>query len=178
MLIFQGYDMEDAMIINKSSLERGFAHGSVVKNELITLNSNHSYFALDTTNAMAMNILQEDGLPQPGQRLSDEQPFYSYYDHESGKFVTKLYHGEEMVVDQVKLCGNVASRISASSCARAMITYRIPRNPMIGDKFASRAGQKGICSQTLPSEDLPFSESGIVPDIVFNPHGFPSRMTI
>ncbi|KAF6208467.1 hypothetical protein GE061_016923, partial [Apolygus lucorum] len=178
VISYTGYDMEDAMIINKSSLERGFAHGSVVKNELITLNSNHSYFALDTTNAMAMNILQEDGLPQPGQRLSDEQPFYSYYDHESGKFVTKLYHGEEMVVDQVKLCGNVASRISAGSCARAMITYRIPRNPMIGDKFASRAGQKGICSQTLPSEDLPFSESGIVPDIVFNPHGFPSRMTI
>lgn len=52
------------------------------------------------------------------------------------------------------------------------------RNPSVGDKFASRAGQKGILSQKWPAEDLPFTETGLIPDIVFNPHGFPSRMTI
>lgn len=178
VISYTGYDMEDAMIINKASLERGFAYGSIVKSEFVDLKSASSFFGLDPSKPYLADHLGEDGLPFPGSRISNGQPYYCYFDYSFSKYVVGTYvSSEEAVIDNVKLCGCFPGSRDGVT-AKACITFRVPRKPSVGDKFASRAGQKGICSQAWPAEDLPFTESGIVPDIVFNPHGFPSRMTI
>ncbi|XP_018361298.1 PREDICTED: DNA-directed RNA polymerase I subunit RPA2 isoform X2 [Trachymyrmex cornetzi] len=171
----QGYDMEDAMVINKSAYERGFGHGTIYKSEFVDLNDKKSYFARDPERPDLEKTIDIDGLPRPRIIIKEGDAYYSYYDTDNAQYVIGRYRStENAYIDNVKLCGILNNQDPRRAC----ITFRIPRNPTVGDKFASRAGQKGILSRLYPVEDLPFSETGMVPDIIFNPHGFPSRMTI
>ncbi|KAJ0629174.1 putative DNA-directed RNA polymerase [Helianthus annuus] len=75
--------------------------------------------------------------------------------------------GEPVVVDRVALCSDNDRNLTVK------FMIRHTRRPEVGDKFSSRHGQKGVCGTIVQQEDLPFSERGVCPDLIMNPHGFP-----
>ncbi|KAJ2384837.1 hypothetical protein H4S02_004630 [Coemansia sp. RSA 2611] len=184
VISYTGYDMEDAMILNKSAHERGFGYGTIYKTEYIDLGKFRKagdpvtiHFGLGTDflgNEEVMEHIDIDGLPLPGAKVKDGKPLYSIIDDVKGRTKIKNYKGEDGFVDTVRLlAGGLEDELQVIA-----ITYRIPRSPIIGDKFSSRHGQKGVCSVKFPAIDMPFTETGMQPDVIINPHAFPSRMTI
>lgn len=155
VLAYTAYDMEDAVVINKSSMERGLFTGYVYKTERAELDRNCHF----------------SHLPFTGQSMSSGDVLYKYINEENRE-CTERYRGFDAgVIDTVRVFQNDQKRC-------ALFTIRVVRNPSIGDKFCSRHGQKGVCSMHWPMIDMPFTETGAVPDIIINPHAFPSRMTI
>ncbi|XP_071158237.1 DNA-directed RNA polymerase I subunit RPA2-like isoform X2 [Mytilus edulis] len=183
VISYTGYDMEDAMILNKSAFDRGFAHGSIYKSELIDLRKKAQdkyrtvlVFGSKAGDKRTEGKLDPDGLPPIGTYLQDGDVYYSFYNLQTGEYRVERYRkSEPSYVDHIKIIGNDTG---TGDMEKVCIVLRIVRNPIVGDKFSSRHGQKGICSMLYPVENLPFTESGMVPDIIFNPHGYPSRMTI
>ncbi|CAG0887012.1 unnamed protein product [Cyprideis torosa] len=192
VLSYTGFDMEDAMVINRCSMERGFAHACIYKTDLISIknlcqdakSAKTSFFRRDPTREEELApYLDEDGLPYVGRVMEEGEPYYCWFHSQNQSYkVMKFKGSEQSRVDAVRFMssGETTARIggAGSDYAQASITIRIERRPYVGDKFASRAGQKGICSQLWLQEDFPWTESGLVPDIIFNPHGLPSRMTM
>ncbi|KAK1305133.1 DNA-directed RNA polymerase II subunit RPB2 [Acorus calamus] len=183
VLAYTGYDMEDAMILNKSSVDRGMCRGQIYQVESVDLAKNHDradkevkIFARSNLDKSVHSSIDSDGLPYIGQRINPGEPLYSTYNTLSSTIKpTKMKGLEPAIVDYVAVDG--AS--SKQSLQKVNIRLRRPRNPVIGDKFSSRHGQKGVCSQLWPDIDMPFSGvTGMRPDLIINPHAFPSRMTI
>ena len=186
VISYTGYDMDDAMIINKSADERGFSYGTMYKTEKIDLSLNRSrgdpitqHFGLgdDEWPKEWLEKLDDDGLPLVGTYVEEGDPICAYFDDTLNKTKIKTYHSSEPAyIEEVKLIGDESNKLQ--ELQTVTIKYRIRRTPQIGDKFSSRHGQKGVCSRKWPTIDMPFSETGIQPDVIINPHAFPSLSLI
>ncbi|HDJ50754.1 MAG TPA: DNA-directed RNA polymerase subunit B'', partial [Thermoprotei archaeon] len=194
---YDGYNMDDAIVVNQSSVDRGLFRaskfvpyraealrypGGQVDEIGIPDKSVQGYRAEED-----YSLLQDDGVVPPGVSVSPGDVLVGKTS--PPRFLTSLEEfkigvesrnetsvsvkpGEKGIVESVL--------ITETEDGNKMVEVKVrdPRVPEIGDKFASRHGQKGVIGLLVPHADMPFTSQGIVPDIVFSPHSIPTRMTV
>ena len=197
VMSYKGYNMEDAIILNKASIERGFGRSTYYRPS-ISEELRYSGGLIDQIGIPDKDVkgykserdyrfLEQDGIIYPEAQVAEgdvvigktspprflsslEEYNLAAGTRRESSFTMK--HGEQGIVDFILLTENEEGN------RLVQVRLRDERIPEIGDKFTSRHGQKGVVGLIVPESDMPFSVSGIKPDLIFSPHGIPSRMTI
>ncbi|TAQ84906.1 hypothetical protein B7494_g6775 [Chlorociboria aeruginascens] len=198
VMSYSGYDIEDALVLNKASCDRGFGRCQVFRKYSTQLRkyANRSEDRIgdrlmdekDRQKPISKHaILGTDGLAMVGEQISMNQV---YMNKEIPMNTTSTGIGSDYGANEHKPAPMAYRLPDPSYIDKIMVSQtenesrvfkvqtRQTRRPELGDKFSSRHGQKGVVGIIVSQEDMPFADSGVTPDIIMNPHGFPSRMTV
>lgn len=200
VMSYSGYDIEDALVVNKASMDRGYGRCFVMRKHQTTIrrypNGTHDRLVappdpktagLVESRAKKYKVIDDDGLPRVGEEIepgflliNKEQPGNTQDPVGNPELPEAGYKPAPItfrspdngVIDRVLVTSTPSDHLLVK------ILMRHTRRPELGDKFSSRHGQKGVVGLIANQADMPFNDQGICPDMIMNPHGFPSRMTV
>ena len=195
IMTYEGYNMEDALVFNKGSLDRGVGrsfyfrpysaiemnYAGGLKDEIAIPEKDTSGYKVESS----YRLLENDGIIYPEANVDEGEVII-------GKMSPPKFLSEAREISvKTKKESSVTMRQEEKGIVDAVfvseddegnkivqVKTRDQRIPELGDKFATSHGQKGVIGMIVPEQDIPFTSRGIKPDIMFNPHGLPSRMTI
>ena len=182
---------EDAITFKQSSIDRGLFNSVVYKTHRMVLKSSNGSVDILTNTPNIKHVqnkphiyknLQPNGLPKPGSYMDDGDCILGVRHHEGFKKGETEGSMRDVSIyltrDEVGVVEKIHIHKSSDSTTTIAIKIRTVRVPIPGDKFADRHAQKGTMGAAIADEDMPFDRDGVSPDMIFNSHGLPSRMTI
>ncbi|OQV06506.1 RNA polymerase Rpb2, domain-containing protein [Cladophialophora immunda] len=200
VMSYSGYDIEDALVLNKASVDRGFGRCQVLRKYPVTIKNYPNETTdmvyppsknADGTIAKGHALLDSDGVASVGEKVSSGEIYVNKFIprnanssglSENGSDSPRTFgmdpQPQKYRLPDPSYIDKVMVTEAEGGHQIIKIQTRQTRVPEVGDKFSSRHGQKGVVGIIAEQVDMPFSDLGITPDIIMNPHGFPSRMTV